>query len=151
MVLDRLKLLPITSVRPNPSHLVDAAFGGAIRLIGYDSTTTATGLRVTLYWNDQAPVMSDFTVFVHVSDDTGRVLAQHDSPPRGGLYPTHVWEPGESIRDEHDITVPRPLIGPTRVLVGMYQPADGQRLSVTGSAATTPKRDAVELFDLPAG
>jgi hypothetical protein len=152
IVIGQLKLDPTESPAPKPPHTLDATFGSSIALIGYgyDWSAASDSLHVTLYWRDLAPVPTGYTVFVHVADASGRVLAQQDGPPSGGRYPTDVWDSGDVVRDEHDITLGPLPAGPKRVLIGLYRPSDGQRLQVKGLALKTLGGDAVELFDLAA-
>jgi 4-amino-4-deoxy-L-arabinose transferase-like glycosyltransferase len=41
----------------------------------------------------------DYQVFVHVFDADGSLIAQNDSPPLQGRYPTRYWRKGERIVD----------------------------------------------------
>ena len=57
------------------------------------------------------------------------MVAQRDSPPRGGLAPTTLWLPGDAILDDYAIDLPASLpAGDYRVEVGLYDPATGERL-----------------------
>jgi hypothetical protein len=103
-------------------------FGDEVRLVGY--RVTADG--VTLCWQALRPLSTDYTVFVHVLDEAGHPLATGDGPPRGGLYPTTAWAPGEQVEDPHALAVP----AGARIQVGLYHLADGARLPLAGSAAT---------------
>jgi hypothetical protein len=78
-----------------------------------------------LTWRAEARPRRDYTVFLHLLDEAGRLVGQDDRPPADGRYPTSIWEDGERIVDEHPLRAPP---GRYRVLVGMYDPATGQRL-----------------------
>ena len=117
-----------TVVRPAaplvaPDPLAEpVTFGEAIRLLSVTVEQTAGG----------APTV-DYTVFVHLLDDAGAVVAQLDGPPNDGLSPTTIWRAGDVIRDV------RPLPdGATRALVGLYDPATGQRLPATQAGQPLP-------------
>jgi hypothetical protein len=107
-------------------------------------------LRLRLYWQALAPIQQDYTVFVHLlrpdgDPDPERVLAQDDKSPRGGLYPTSRWRPGEVITETYTLLVPPEAApGATAIEVGMYRPDAGQRLEVTG-AGGGPAGDRVLL------
>ena len=74
-------------------------------------------------------------------DAAGNVVAQGDAPPQAGRYPTHWWEPGEVIADQHAIPLPADLpLGDYRVRTGLYWPDTGERLPLAGAVG-----DAVEL------
>jgi len=138
-----VKITGIGGALPSSAESVGANFAGKATLLGYEANPAATGaeLPVTLYWRAEAPMGADYTVFVHLLDAAGNVVAQGDSPPRGGRYPTHWWEPGEVIADEHVIPLPADLPpGEYRVRAGLYRPDTGERLPLVGAAG-----DAVEL------
>ena len=59
-----------------------------------------------------------YTVFVHLLEPAGQVLAQDNSEP---ARPTSGWVPGEYVTDPHDIPLPLELPpGDYVVEVGMY-------------------------------
>ncbi len=99
-------------------------------------------LRVTLYWfvrQRSEPI----TAFVHVLDENGRVVAQHDGPIAGGYTPVARWLPGLLIPDAHPIRLPKNLPpGTYRLKAGLYRPgyAD-QPLRPQGVSAADPRVD----------
>ena len=75
-------------------------------------------------------------MFVHLVDPSGLVRAQRDTAPRGGNYPTSIWETGEIVPDEYTLTVPGDApSGVYRIELGMYDWPGLQRL-VTKSGNT---------------
>jgi len=116
-----------------PQHLVDASLGNKVTLWGYDvQTTTARPgetLRLVLYWRANKQVEEDYTVFVHLVDDTGRIWGQRDSQPENGFYPTSYWDVGEMVRDEYEVMVdPDVPPGLYKIEMGLYLLATGERL-----------------------
>jgi 4-amino-4-deoxy-L-arabinose transferase-like glycosyltransferase len=109
-----------------PLTAIDATFADGIALRGYSTG----GGAVTLEWLCAAPVGRDYTVFVHELDAAGVLVAQQDSPPAGGRYPTSLWDPGERIEDRYALSVP----AGARLEVGLYDPATGQRLRLASGA-----------------
>ncbi|MBV8085299.1 MAG: hypothetical protein JO247_10850 [Chloroflexi bacterium] len=103
-----------------------AVFGGAIRLDGY----TITPRGITLQWVCLAPVDVDYTIFVHVLDSSGNVIAQHDSGPLEGHYPTSLWDTGETITDSIELPIP----SGEHLEVGLYAQPSGQRLTTPTGA-----------------
>ncbi len=90
-----------------------------------------TPLQLTLFWQGQAPVEQDYTVFVHVVDATGTIIGQWDQQPAAGGAPTSSWVPGNVITDEYQIPLRldnAPL--PYRILVGLYDGPTGTRLNI---------------------
>ncbi|MFN8483079.1 MAG: glycosyltransferase family 39 protein [Anaerolineae bacterium] len=133
---------------PNPQAVV---LGGAARLLGYDlgATTARPGdtLPLTLYWRADAPLPADYTVFVHVGDGES-LAAQADAPPLAGRAPTSGWRAGQTVADSHTLRIrPDAAPGVYSVRVGLYDPATGARLPVTGGGAG----DAVELGTITVG
>ena len=122
-------------VRPEkaltPTNRLDAPveFGGYFDLIGVTPVTTAQGLQVTLWWEAKAEAPQDYTVFVHLLDQQGQVMAQADSPPAQGLSPTRAWRKGDIIQDTH--VVPSDGVHASALLIGVYDPTTGERLAAT--------------------
>jgi len=74
----------------------------------------------------------NFTVFVHVLNEQGQLVAQQDNEPNAGQYPTSAWVPGEVIRDTCAIPLPAELPSGRYLLsIGMYKWPSLQRLPVT--------------------
>jgi 4-amino-4-deoxy-L-arabinose transferase-like glycosyltransferase len=121
----------------HPTAAVNSLLGEAIRLAGYTLQTTPDQLDLTLFWEAVQQPGADYTVFVHVRDATGRVIAQKDGPPTGGLYPTGLWGSGEVIRDNMQIPLTGVPPGTYEVVVGMYDFDTGVRLPVAGSEDDT--------------
>lgn len=153
IIVGQVKLTPTETVQARPSEVVGATFGSSVELLGYDATVEASRLTITLYWRDVAPLTVPYTVFVHVAEADGKVVAQHDGPPHDGSYPTTVWETGEIIRDRHVVDLKGVAPATYRVLVGLYQRSTGQRLPIRTDAGASVPNDALPLFDLdvPAG
>jgi hypothetical protein len=90
-------------------------------------------LRLALTWRTSTPISDSFKVFVHVVDGSGRLWAQSDSIPGGGLLPMTSWQAGETITDRLAIRLPPDLPpGLYEVRAGIYHPVSGLRLRVTG-------------------
>lgn len=90
-------------------------------------------VRVVLYWEAVKRMDEDYTVFVHLVDQSGRIWGQKDDQPQGGFYPTSFWEEGEVVRDEYEFSIdPDASPGPYQIEAGMYVLATGQRLPVVG-------------------
>jgi hypothetical protein len=122
----------VTVTTVSPQHTLNAAFGNEVTLAGYDWNMNTEGLvtGVTLYWQTDRPPVNDYTIFVHLLDEAGSLVAQADGPPANGAYPTSLWEPGEIIVDKHELPITH---NGSRLLVGLYEPVTGQRLPVADS------------------
>lgn len=99
-------------------------------------------LRFSLYWRSRAPLTTRYTVFVHAVDAQGRLLAQADGPPLGGLYPTDAWLPGQLIQDSRGLALPA---GVHALLVGLYDADTVTRLPAIDASGQRLADDAVRL------
>jgi hypothetical protein len=126
--------IPATEIQP-----LAADFNRQIRLTGYhlnQPLTPGDDLKLTLFWQAEAPVAVDFTVFVQLVDTNNRILAQSDSKPQDGFYPTPAWQPGETIIDQHRFPLPGDIApGSYDLLVGLYEAENGRRLQILDDAA----------------
>lgn len=86
-------------------------------------------LTVSLFWQARQSVANNYVVFVHVVADTGQPVAQSDSLPRAGAYPTSWWLPDLTIEDSHQITLPAEVSpGRYSLVVGLYEAETMRRL-----------------------
>ena len=141
---------------PTLQHPLDTDFVGLIRLLGYDldCESQPSTCDLQLYWQAQVPLDASYTVFAHLLDQDGKVRAQVDAVPQGGGYPTIWWLPGQVVADPLTLQLPPDVAldltgaeenaAAFRLIVGLYDPANGVRLEVSGTDA-----DYVDL--LPAG
>jgi 4-amino-4-deoxy-L-arabinose transferase-like glycosyltransferase len=132
---------------PNRVHY---SLGDIVALVGYavEPTTPAPGkaLQVTLYWEATAAPREDYTVFVHLLDESEALRGQGDGPPMHDDYPTSLWEPGEIIADQHIVAVHADApAGRYRLAVGFYRLADGLRLPVKDADGVVQPDDRVLL------
>jgi mannosyltransferase len=124
---------------------VNARVGNAT-LVGYRAEGMPA-LHVVLYWRANQKIAKDYTVFVHVADSNGQVVAQQDRTPAFGTYPTTAWQPGELIVDAYDLTVNEPP-GKYALTVGMYDAATLVRVPVFDSNGTRLNDDQVVLTQI---
>ena len=94
---------------------------------------------ITVHWRGGDLLSLDYSAFVHLRDEAGNVVAQHDGQPRNGSYPTSVWSKGELVPDAHAVAIPAGVApGTYAVVVGLYNPTDNLRLPVIESPLRTP-------------
>jgi len=145
-----IKLPPPVAADFDPPWPSGAHFDNRFRLLGYEIPQTGvrpgSNLIITLYWEALSPDGRDYTVFVHLLNEAGELVAQSDGPPRGGTYPTSLWSDGEQIPDERAILLP-PGTPPGRytLLVGLYDPAGGARLPAYDVDGARYANDAAAL------
>jgi hypothetical protein len=142
------RILPLDAAQfPSPAP---ANLEGKVQLLGYnlDRSTYRPGetIAVTLYWVSLREMSEDYTVFVHLMEESGsRRFGQHDGWPVYGFTPTTRWEPGEIVVDRHKLAIdPGTPPGQYRILVGMYSLSTMRRLEVM-SADVSPSDNAILL------
>ena len=128
------------------------AFEQHISLLGYDlprqRLTPGELFAVTLHWVADVPVAEDYTVFVHVVDAAGELVAQDDSWPAADRAPTSTWQPGQPVADRHYIFLPPTLAsGPYQVQVGLYHAETGWRIPLRPDEALFGA-DALDLTQI---
>ena len=123
------------------SRPVAAQFGDIASLLGYDlepcswsdgaCSTAGETLSLRLVWQATAETGTRYRAFAHVlcGDE---IVAQSDGQP--GPLPTTAWLPGQVTEDVHPLSLPADTC-PTglRLLVGLYDPETGERLSPSGA------------------
>jgi hypothetical protein len=123
----KLPLPPLVET-PDGVQPQSARFGQVARLLGHRLIPQASALALTLYWQAEQPDGVDYTVFVHLLDENGRLVTGKDNQPVHGSYPTGIWEPGEVIPDEYIVDTSNLPPGEYRLEIGMYVLATGERL-----------------------
>lgn len=151
-------MLPAYSPPPTPTAAelqrmtpVDANIEGAARVLGYtiDPPVVRPGgvVTVTVYWEVTARTELPYTVFIHVLDPTYGSLAQRDTYPGLGNYPTQFWEVGRTFVDTYRLYLPAevPSTENATIVLGLYNWRDMIRLPVTGANAVPPEERWVQF------
>ena len=136
---------------PNRRH---QSFAEGVNLIGFaarrEPRRASEGgavLETDLFWQAERAIGQDYTVFVHLYDTAGRLVASHDGAPVYGYLPTSDWPVGQIVRDRHDIQLPDDLAsGDYRLMAGLYDAATGERLRLT--AGGDEESDMAELLTI---
>ena len=129
--------MPLETLTP-----LNFVYDDALHLIGYriERPTIQAGewLPVTLYWQATRPLSKNYSGFVHLLDQNGQALAQANTYPDGGKWPTSMLPPGQVLADTYHILVPleaegqAPLL--TRLAMGIFEfddPARAAKPAVT--------------------
>ncbi len=117
---------------------INVTFDGKAELLGaqVDRTQAQPGdpIKVTLYWRVLAAMDQTFVEFVHLIDGDGIIVAQRDTWPGRGMYPTVLWQPGQVFADELYLHVPDGAYAPNiaTLRVGLYD-SQGVRLAAEGA------------------
>ena len=131
----------VTPGRRQPDRLaqpVAATFGRgsqAIHLTGFEvDALTGEQLKFRLAWESEQTPGTDYTVFTQLLDQNGQLAASFDRPPLDGAYPSSTWLPGQTIIDPRYLPLTDVPPGDYDLIVGLYDPATGERLPTAGGA-----------------
>jgi uncharacterized membrane protein len=127
-----------------PQRALDVRFDEGIGLAGYSvATDPGTGVALTLDWQASGATSVPYTVFVHVLDRDGKLVAQLDAPPAAGVKATTAWIKGETVVDGRQIPIPKGVtLDGAKLEVGLYDPVTGRRV---GAHVDGKDVDHVEL------
>jgi hypothetical protein len=142
---------------PQPVHRLDAHLEGGITLTGYDvhvtQETPEQGMHrvgVFLYWQASQSITDMYKVFVHVTDATGQLAAQHDGVPALWTYPTDRWSAGKIVVDFHPVLLDTAsLPGPYTIRVGLYTEDAGRVAVLDASGAPTGDFVTLQSLNIP--
>jgi len=130
---------------PNP---VDIRFDTLVALRGYsvDRETARPGepIAIELYWEVTGQPPGDYLLFVHLTDDeTGAVVAQRDTHPGLGNFPSSQWRPGDRFVERLSVYLPETAYAPSagELTIGLYAP-EGYRLGLSDGATGAGLGDA---------
>jgi hypothetical protein len=135
--IEGFRLVTYTFSAGSESQSIEQRFGDAVILEGAASelaylNTQPAWLNVDLSWRASEPLTQSLTVFTHLLNTDGSLIAQHDGPPAAGYAPTTTWTPDQVIEDRRALMLPADLpAGEYRLVVGLYDAATGQRLTLT--------------------
>lgn len=129
-----------TQLSDQPEHSSGVRFGDHITLDGFTlpATNLSAGdiLQLDLFWRTDVLLAERYKVFVHVLDAHGKIIAQTDREPGGGLNPTTNWQPNETIVDRYGVLIPSDTpAGTYSVEIGLYD-FDNTRLKIVGDGDT---------------
>ena len=146
---DGLALLPVGSVGPRQetdsaglAAFHDEAQGAEVELLDARAAAVPGGVWVDLLWKTAVPP-AQTTVFVHLVDAAGNLVAQADGDSLGGIYPFERWQPGAELHDRRWLAVGD--AGGLSVRLGLYDRGSGQRLSAEGVDGTVWPDNALPL------
>lgn len=100
-------------------------FGEQITLTEYgvsaDTLRAGDVIQLQLLWTIDQPTDQRYKVFIQLLDEHGGLVAQRDSEPVGNSQPTHTWESGAMIADQHALLLPQDLPSAHySLIIGLY-------------------------------
>ena len=123
---------------PNPTN---AQFDSLIKLRGYqiqqDSVKPGDPIDIELYWEVTAQPPGNYLFFVHLIDGTDTIVAQRDTHPGLGHFPSSQWRPGDRFVETIQVYLPETAYSPAtaELSIGFYAP-DAYRLGITAEDGT---------------
>lgn len=113
-----------------------AVFGSSIALMGYrliPAPQPSGELALWLYWRPMRPTDVSLKVFVHllgeINPATGTPLwSQDDQYPQDGRLNSTNWSVGVVFRDVYELPLAGINPGQYQIVVGWYDPIEGERL-----------------------
>jgi 4-amino-4-deoxy-L-arabinose transferase-like glycosyltransferase len=125
-----------------PQTIVEATFGEAIGLYGYDLERMDNTINLNLHWRTLKALPEEYVATVQLLDASGTLITQDDGEIEG--YPSTSWREGAETGDTRRITFPPDTLpGEYRVYVGWYRLSDFARLPAVGEDVTN------DLYPLP--
>jgi 4-amino-4-deoxy-L-arabinose transferase-like glycosyltransferase len=133
---------------PRPfSQAVDAVFGDGLHLRGFSLERSAGALTLSPSWNIQTAQAGGVFCFIHVIGPDGSRVAQVDLPLDDGLFKE--WQAGQQFGRPITLPLPSDLAGGVyRLVLGVYQPSSGERLTVSGGAPAPETLDGPHVIQL---
>ncbi|MCS6964133.1 MAG: glycosyltransferase family 39 protein [Thermoflexus sp.] len=123
--------LRLLAFRPAPRALaamqrVEARWTDGVELVAFRITpegeiSPGGVLRISTAWRRWETVREEHSVFMHLLDEEGQLVAQDDHPVGRGLYPSIAWSEGEVIFERFEIRMPGGIApGRYRLVIGRY-------------------------------
>ncbi len=123
------------------SHPLGVIFTDVGTLAGFDLSASEVShtktFSLTLYWQAGTTPTTSYTVFSHLLDAAGQVIAQNDSLPTNGSRPTTGWLQGEYVTDPHVLVFNsqgQNYTGTASIEVGLYDPTTNKRVLLANGA-----------------
>jgi hypothetical protein len=143
----QLPLLPAV-----PLETSGARLGEQLTLLGYAILPVENGqLPIVTYWQVNASLDADLSLFAHVLNEQGQIFAQHDGLDAAAA----TLMPGDRFLQRHLLSLPAPpsLGGNDNaydIQIGAYTRGDGRRFPVTNcdsisQTCASPSADAIIL------
>jgi hypothetical protein len=118
----------VGDARPPPLPGPERAYEDGTKLLGAEVSPIGDRVGGTIYFGASRVPRRSHTVSVQLVGPRG-LVAQDDRLPRGGLFPTTDWRPGDVVPHEFALTVPAPVsTGRYQLLVVMYDLPERTRL-----------------------
>ena len=148
--LDVAKKSAARAVTPLPARFDQGLELEAFELVN-DRVKQGEPLAMIIYWRATQPIEKDYTVFAHVVDSGGRIVAGFDSQPHQGSAPTSSWRVNNPVADGIVIPIDATVAkGEYTIEIGWYDLVTSQRLALV-DARGQPIGDKVIIESIYVG
>lgn len=159
-------IFPVYTAPPALAHLpagaqpLEATLGDVARLRGYalnpQHAQPGDVVDVTLYWEPLGPTALPYSIYLHLFDGDETLVAQRDTYPGLGRYPTTAWQPGHLFADRYRVALPETTYAPVTAQweAGLWQTQTGDRafvLDETGQPVAAGVRFGALTIEARAG
>ena len=144
-----IHVVPAGAVRDDAAAIYITTFADKAKLSQPQAILTADRLQLTFNLACRTAFSADETLFVHLVDPSGQLIAQADGDPLRQLFPLSACQPGELIHDIRYLPWPT-TAGLYTVHLGLYNRATGERLPAFDSQGQPLPDNAVTItVDIP--
>lgn len=99
--------------------------------IAQDEVKRGAVFALLLYWRAMDRIDRDYTVFIHLTDESGQMVEGYDEQPGNGRSPTSSWEKGSLIVDARILQVPPQMpLGRYGLTMGLYYLPTQERILI---------------------
>ncbi len=152
-VLGPVKVMGEPIALERVQYPLEVNLGGKLTFLGYSlggkEIRAGQKMALTLYWRAEKEMRVDYTVFSHLVDPQGRIWAQKDNQPRGGRYPSSMWDVGEVVEDGYEIEIEENVPpGKYFIEIGMYELGTGARLPTFDRTGERLAEDKIVLREV---
>ncbi|MEO1286630.1 MAG: hypothetical protein AAFV93_02590 [Chloroflexota bacterium] len=118
---------------PSTQTIVGDAYHLREYTLSMPSTDLQAGdtLSASITWYVESLSDQDYITYLHVLDATGALVAQQDTQPFAGQFPTWAFPIRHDVTLDYAVTIPEDALAPFTVRTGMYTYPEIQALSVT--------------------
>ncbi len=124
----------LARMRPAGARWADGVELVAFRMEPEGPMAPGGRLRLATAWRRWGTVTEEHSVFAHLLDGSGRLIAQDDHSVGRGLYPSTAWADGETIFERFELALPGDIPpGRYRLVIGRYNWETLVRVPIDGS------------------
>ncbi len=123
---------------PEPRETLGAVWDNQVSLSAFHLPSWVSGQRVyvVLWWRTLRRPDQNYSVFVHLLDSKGEMVAQFDKLPLSDFYPMRSWPLDVDQRDTYPLKIPEGAnLQGACLAIGLYDSRTGQRLTVSQDGA----------------